>query len=156
MATDPNSFLNLVGTSESVGKRLCVSCWRVKGQCSGVDRSKSRSTLDCTLKTHIQRPLYWMLYTDFTHCTKPLAVGSVGKESVCNVRNLGLIPGLGRSPGRGHGNPLQCSCLENPYGQRWLADYSPWGHKKLDTAEHLSTKARHNIPLCPLFNLIFP
>ena len=33
-------------------------------------------------------------------------------------RDLGSIPGLGRSPGGGHGNPLQCSCLENPHGQR--------------------------------------
>ena len=40
--------------------------------------------------------------------------GSDGKESACNVGDLGLIPGLGRSPGRGHANPLQCSCLENP------------------------------------------
>ena len=35
--------------------------------------------------------------------------------------------GLGRSPGGGHDNPLQYSCLENPHGQRSLADYSPWG-----------------------------
>ena len=34
------------------------------------------------------------------------------------VRDLGLILGWGRSPGRGHGNPLQCSCPENPHGQR--------------------------------------
>jgi len=34
---------------------------------------------------------------------------------------------LGRCPGEGHGNPLQCSCLENPHGQRSLAGYSPWG-----------------------------
>ena len=40
--------------------------------------------------------------------------GSDGKESACNVGDLGSIPGLGRSPGGGHGNPLQCSCLENP------------------------------------------
>ena len=53
--------------------------------------------------------------------------------------DLGLIPGLGRSPGGGHGNPLQYSCLENPLGQRSLADYSPWGHKESDTAERLST-----------------
>ena len=39
---------------------------------------------------------------------------SVGKESVCNAAVLGLIPGLGRSPGEGNGNPLQHSCLENP------------------------------------------
>ena len=40
-------------------------------------------------------------------------IGSDGKESVCNARNLGLIPGSGRFPGEGHGNPLQYSCLEN-------------------------------------------
>ena len=40
--------------------------------------------------------------------------GSVGKESVCNEGDLGWIPGLGRSPGEGNGNPLQYSCLENP------------------------------------------
>ena len=40
-----------------------------------------------------------------------------GKESTCNagdIRDMGSIPGLGRSPGGGHGNPLQYSCLENP------------------------------------------
>ena len=40
--------------------------------------------------------------------------GSAGKESACNVGDLGSIPGLGRSPGEGTGNPVQCSCLENP------------------------------------------
>ena len=39
---------------------------------------------------------------------------SVGEESACNAGNLGSIPGLGRSPGEGNGNPLQDSCLENP------------------------------------------
>ena len=64
--------------------------------------------------------------------------GSDGKESACNVKDLGLIPGLGRSLGLGrggHGNPLQYSCLENPHGQRSLAGYSPWGHKELDVTE---------------------
>ena len=36
------------------------------------------------------------------------------KQSACNAGDLGLIPGSGRSPGRGNGNPLQYSCLENP------------------------------------------
>ena len=40
--------------------------------------------------------------------------GSDGKESACNAGDLGLIPGLGRSPGEGTGNPLQYSCPENP------------------------------------------
>ena len=38
--------------------------------------------------------------------------GSAGKESVCNAGDLGLIPGLGRSPGEGKGDPLQYSGLE--------------------------------------------
>ena len=53
--------------------------------------------------------------------------GSDSKESTCNVGDLGSIPGLGRSPGGGPGNLLQYSCLENPHGQRSLANYSPWG-----------------------------
>ena len=44
---------------------------------------------------------------------------------VGDIRDTGSIPGSGRSPGGGHGNPLQYSCLENPNGQRSLADYSP-------------------------------
>ena len=40
--------------------------------------------------------------------------GSDGKASACNAGDLGSIPGLGRSPGEGNGNPLQHSCLENP------------------------------------------
>ena len=43
--------------------------------------------------------------------------GLDGKESPCNAGDLGLIPGLGRCPGGGHGNPLQYSCLENPMGR---------------------------------------
>ena len=37
-----------------------------------------------------------------------------GKESTCNAADMGSIPGSGRSPGVGNGNPLQYSCLENP------------------------------------------
>ena len=52
-----------------------------------------------------------------------------------DVRDTGLIPGLGSSPGGGYGNPLQYSCLENPHGQRSLAGYSPWRHKESDMTE---------------------
>ena len=61
-----------------------------------------------------------------------------GKESACNAGELDSIPGLGRSPGGGHGNPLQCSCLKNPHGQRNLEGYRPWSHKESDTAKRLS------------------
>ena len=47
---------------------------------------------------------------------------SGGKESACSAVDLGLIPGLRRSPGEGNGNPLQYSCLENPMeGGAWWA-----------------------------------
>ena len=58
--------------------------------------------------------------------------GSDSKESTCNLGDLGSIPELGRSPGGGHGNPLQYSCLENPHRQKSLAGCSPWGYKELD------------------------
>ena len=69
----------------------------------------------------------------------PLSCGSDGKESACNEGDLGLIPGLGGTPGGGHGKPLQYSCLENPLKQRRLMGYSPWGHKESDMTERLST-----------------
>ena len=65
---------------------------------------------------------------------------SDGKESTCNARDLGSILGLGRSPGGGHGNPLQYSCLENFHGQRSVVGYSPWGRTESDITEQLSTQ----------------
>ena len=63
------------------------------------------------------------LYLDFPG-------GSDGKDPTCSVGDLGLIPGLGRSPGGGHGNPLQYSCLENSHEQRNLAGCSSCGHEE--------------------------
>ena len=58
--------------------------------------------------------------------------GSDGKVSVYNAGDLGSIPGSGRLPGEGNGNPLQYSCLENPAdGGAWC----PWGRKESDTTE---------------------
>ena len=62
--------------------------------------------------------------------------GSDGKESACNAGELGSIPGLGRSPGGGSGNPLQYSCPKNFHGQMTLVGY---GHKETDMTERLST-----------------
>ena len=71
--------------------------------------------------------------------------GSDGKESACNVGDLDSIPGLGRSPGGRHSNPLQYSCLENPHGQRSLVGYSPWNHKESDTTGRLSTEHKPSV-----------
>ena len=59
--------------------------------------------------------------------------GLAGKESACNVGDLGLISGLGRSPGEGKGCPLQYSGLENS-----MDCISPWACKESDTTEQLS------------------
>ena len=51
--------------------------------------------------------------------------GPVSRESTCNAGDPGLIPGSGRTPGGGHGNPRQYSCLENPRdGGAWWAAVS--------------------------------
>ena len=58
------------------------------------------------------------------------------KNPPANAAEVGLIPGLGRSPGEGYGNLLQYSCLKISHGQGRLAGYSPWGHKESDITEH--------------------
>ena len=69
------------------------------------------------------------------HLTQVLLVVRNPPANAGDIRDAGLIPGLGRSPGGGHGNPLQYSCLETSHRQRSLEDYSPWGHKESDTTE---------------------
>ena len=64
--------------------------------------------------------------------SKGFPYGSAGKESACNVGDLGSFPGLERSPGEGKGYPLQYSGLENSM------DCIPWEYKESDTAKQLS------------------
>ena len=59
--------------------------------------------------------------------------GSAGKESACNMGDLGLIPGLGRSPGEG--NELTTSVF---WPREFYGLYSAWGPKELDMTEQLS------------------
>ena len=53
----------------------------------------------------------------------------IGKESACNARDGGSIPGSGRASREGSGNPLQYSCLENPMDRGSLVGYTPWGRR---------------------------
>ena len=74
--------------------------------------------------------------------------GSVVKNPYDNAGHSGYagpIPELGRSPGGGHGNPLQYSCLENPHGQRSLVGYGPQTHKELDTREAAYHSPAHTL-----------
>ena len=57
-----------------------------------------------------------------------------------DLRDLGLIPGLARSPVGGNDNPLQYSCLENSHGQRSMTSYSPRGCKESELSEQLGTQ----------------
>ena len=73
--------------------------------------------------------------------------GSEVKVSASNAGDLGLIPGSGRYPGEGNGNPLQYSCLENPLdGEAWQATV----HKESDTTERL-----HFLPLIWAFAVLW-
>ena len=71
-----------------------------------------------TAKNELSRKLTWLSLR--FEKTTPFPGGSEVKTSACNVGDLGSIPGSGRSPGEGNGNPLQYSCLENPMdGGAW-------------------------------------
>ena len=71
--------------------------------------------------------------------------GSDGKESTCNMGDLGLFLGLGRFPGEGNDNPLQYSCLQNSMDRgTWQATVH--GVAKLDTSERL-THITHALPV---------
>ena len=83
------------------------------------------------------------VYMSYVRVGLGLPSGSGVKNLTCNAGDGGSIPGLGKIPGGGHGNPLQYSCLENPHGQRSLEGYSPWGYKELDMTEatqHIYTR----------------
>ena len=81
----------------------------------------------------------------------------IGRESTCQVKDLGLIPGSGRSLGEGNGNPLQYSCLlqYSSHGQRSLEGYNPWGRKESDTYNqgregmHRGGRGSHATPVQP-------
>ena len=81
------------------------------------------------------RPPY--IYICICMCVFVVSGGSDGKESACNVGDLDSIPGSGRSPGAGIGNPLQYSCLENPKdGETWPA--TVLGVSELGVTERLT------------------
>ena len=79
------------------------------------------NTLNGLILSHI---FYFIAYLNLSG----LPCGLDAKESACSAGDLGLIPGLGRSPGIRHGNPLQYSCLKNPMDPD-LEGHSPCGHK---------------------------
>ena len=85
---------------------------------------------------------------------KGFSHSSIGKESACNSGEPGSIPGSGRSPGEGNGNPLQYSCLKNPIdrGACGLQELQSWGHKNwtlLSNCSHGVTRIGHYLATKP-------
>ena len=113
----------------------CTGCGHIIGD--GIPPKDGITILTTNFASHVVITLSIFSWCYFI--SMGFSGGFDGKESACNARDLGLIPGLERPPGEGHGNQLLYSCLENPHGQRCLAGYSPWGCKELDTTEPRST-----------------
>ena len=85
--------------------------------------------------------LFWHLYLTYWKPWWGFPSGTVVKNPPANAGDEGSIPGSGRSPGGGNGNPLQNSCLENSTDIRvW------WGHKEWDTTEQLNNNHNHDRP----------
>ena len=84
--------------------------------------STTVSKTDLATKPPYQKP-HKKKQKEMTFHFSRYSVSPAGKESACNVGDLGSVPGLAKSPGGGHGNPLQHSCLQNSHGQRSLAGY---------------------------------
>ena len=78
-------------------------------------------------------------------------VAQMIRESACKVGDPGSIPGTGRSPGEGNGNPLQYSCLENFMDRgAWRVACSPWGGKESDTTNTFTFRSFY----IPLYNIV--
>ena len=110
-------FLLIPGGSDS--KESACSAGNL-GSIPGWGRSPREGNSDPLQYSCLENPMdrgAWVGY-----CSVGFLGGSDSKESACSAGNLGLIPGSGRSPGEGNGNPLQYSCLENPMDRgTWLA-----------------------------------
>ena len=90
---------------------MCPMCARVPApvECKDCGRLRHTSSL-------------FTIFSLLLYFGRGFPVGSDDKEAACNAGDLGLMPGLGRSPGGGHGHPFQYSCLENPMDRRtWWA-----------------------------------
>ena len=107
---DPMDVGNLISVSAAFSK-TSLNIWKF--------------TVHVLLKRGLENFEHYFASVDFP-------CGSHSKASVYNAGDLGLIPGLGRFPGEGNGNPLQYPCLESPMdGGAWC----PWGRKESDTTE---------------------
>ena len=122
------------GKNTGVGCHFFLQCRKVKSESEVTQSCPTLSDpMDCSLPGSSvhgifqARVLEWgaiafSVQTGYSHIIRVgdhLTLFS-GKKATCNAGEMGPVPGLGRSPGDGNGNPLQYSCLENPHGWRSL------------------------------------
>ena len=119
------------GKNTGMGCHFLLQCMRVKNETEVTQSCLTLSdSVDCSPPGSSVHGIFRATHSNILG----LPGSSAGKESPCNAGDLGSIPGLGRSPGGGHGNSLQYSCLENPHGRRSLLGYlHPMDCKKSDT-----------------------
>ena len=137
------SSLSRVALSVSVAG-IPRSWWRCSGSCWQLPQTYPGFDL------HLQLLSIHLLSSQGFPCS------SVGKVSACSAGDLGLIPGSGRSPGEGNGNPLQYSCLENPPDRgAWRATVRGVRRVRHDSATDPTVPTAHvchyvslNIRLC--------
>ena len=103
---------------------------------------------DSTLATQV----HWFLTKCVSNVTISLPGGADGKESACNVGDLGSIPGQGRSPGEGNGHS-SILAWRIPWTEGPLGLYSPCGSKVLDTTEHLILSLQACYQAATMFHL---
>ena len=121
------SLMSMVGTTRN--------CWTIQDREAETMRletkavARSQYVMERSWGFFLKVTRYWKIWGNWKDLTTVLdrlnihqgfPGGSAGKESTCSGRDVRSIPGLGRSPGGGHGNPLQCCCLEN------LIDRGAW------------------------------
>ena len=128
---------------------------RSRGQGNGYPLwcSSLKSSIDCIVHgvTKSQTWLSNFHLHPLQYFWASLVAHLVKNPDACNG-NLGLILGLGRSPGEGNSYQFHYSGLENPHGQRSQAGYSPWGPKESDRTEWPST-AQHKNPCIHIFSV---
>ena len=110
---------------------------------SGVHLPLIHRAVSCFLDKSLQTGIAWDGSSDQIALAGLLKlwaslVAQLVENLACDGGDLVSIPWLGRFPGGGYGNPLQYSCLENPYEQRSLAGCSPWDCEESDMTERLS------------------
>ena len=99
-------------------------------------KKKKKEKRDCLCILVTLHPSLTMIFRDGVYPCEGLLQWLSGKESACNAGDLGSVPGSGKSPGGGHSNPLQYSCLENPMDRgAWRAAV----HGVVQSRTHLST-----------------